>query len=414
MAGEKMIVDNEMYLGSGQTRQAMRDRWWKAVLAGIDGCAWFSWSKRGWAWWKGPDNIRREADLFPYSGLIPFARRAGAIRGVLDFATEIERVRDLILEKPWGPPPRVALLYSWANARWPAWEPKARDRTGHAHAAMRYLHWNLTMAPTHLPLPDAELLVVAGTDHIEPEALERLRRFAQDGGTLVVADSLLDRDPYGKPLDPTPLLGVGLKGRQRVEPGAFRLVGLPEVPLLPGTVDRAAARIDVELRPGAEAIARDAAGRPVVVRRRLGKGSVVFVAADLRGYALAKVLAAVRGTPGTLAITDARTGQLAPNVLVSRRSYADRHALVLLNTDPFPKLIRIRLVGLDGPWQACDPLEGRSFPDAADVTCCLAGSGRGLVLITRKPWTRTKLAPAPAAAMKAQFDKELASWEQSR
>jgi len=434
MAGEKMIVDNEMYLGPGQTRLDMRNRWWRAVIAGIDGAAWFSWSKRGWAWWRGRENILREADLFPFSGLIPFARRAAAIRGVLEFAEEIELVREFVLPKPWGPEPRIGMLYSWANARWRLWEPKLRDRTGNYHAAMRYLHWNFNMVPSHTATPERlakyELLIAGGMDHIEPELLENLTEFVARGGKLIVADGLMGRDLYGQKLDPTPLLGVRAKGRRRVSPDSFKVVGLPKLDRLPGEVSRAAALIDIDPVPPTETLWRDTEGRPVVTRRPLGKGEVYFVAADLRGYPLARLLAILRqrvGLPRSLLITDGRTGQLAPNVLVSRRSQPTHHALLLLNADPFPKLVRIRVIDLAGDWEVSDPLEGRVFQGQPGVLrwraqaigkqgilYCIRGNGRGLVLLTRKPWHRTTLMPTNPGMTIALYENELASWRKKR
>ena len=434
MAGRKMIVDNELYLGPGQTRAAMRDRLWKAVFAGLDGAAWFSWSKRGWAWWRGRENILREADKFPYSNLIPFARRADAIRGVLDFANEMELVREFVLPKPWGPPAKVGMVYSWANARWASWEPSRRGRQGNVHAAMHCLHWSFDVVPSHLAAPDRlaryEMLVAGGIDHVEPELLARLTAFVRNGGRLVVADSTMGADLYGKPLDPAPLLGVKVKGKTRVRAGGFEVVGLPELACLPGPVSRAAARLDVELVAPAEPLWRDAQGRPVVTRHRLDKGEVYFIAADLRGYPLAKLLALIRrraASPPTLTLADAGTGELAPNVLVSRRSYASHHALLLLNADDFPKLLTVRLGGEDGAWHASDPLEGHAFRgpggklawQAAElagtgVTTCIAGGGRGLVLLTREPWSKTELAPVDPAATKARFESEMAAWKAAR
>ena len=244
MAGAKMIVDNEMYLGDGQTRSSMRNRWWKSVIVGLDGAAWFSWSKRGWAWWGGRDKVLREAELFPYSNLIPFARRADAIHGVLDFAREMELVREYVLPKPWGPKARVGLVYSWANARWRSWEPQRPDFTGNYHAAMTYLHWCFDTLPEHLAsdsrLSDYDLLVAGGIDHVEPELVKRLTTFVLRGGTLVVGGGMLDRDVYDKPLDSSQLLGIKPTGPEDRSATELASTSLPDVPTLPGKIVRAA------------------------------------------------------------------------------------------------------------------------------------------------------------------------------
>lgn len=419
MSGGKMIVDNETYLGAGQTRRHLRNRLWRNVLVGMDGCAWFSWSKRGWAWWQGRERLVGEADLFGFSSLIPFARRADAIRGALDFAREMDLVGEYVLPKPWQARPKIALIHSWANARWRTWQPEEPDKTGHYHAAMRYLHWSFDVLPSHLAggerLGRYELIVAGGIDHVEGQLLGDLAAYVRAGGWLVVAGAAMGRDLYGKDLsgEADRLLGARVGRRVRCEAGSFRLVGLPEVKALPGEVTRAASVLEVAPAGATEVLYSDSQRRPIVLARRLGKGEVVFVAADLRGYPLGKLLAVLRRRAGlaapTLAIADAKTGQLAGNVLVSRRSYRAHHALLLLNADGFPKRLRLRLRGLEGDWHVSAPLAGRAVPSPggrpawqadeiakAGIPHTLAADDFALLLLTRQPWPKTTLAP-PAA-----------------
>ena len=434
MSGSKMIVDNEMYLGPGQTRDALRNRWWKAVIVGLDGATWFSWSKRGWAWWRGLDNIVREGERFPYSGLIPPARRADAIRGTLEFAREIELVRDYVLPKPWGPRPKVAMLYSWASARWRTWERQLRDKSGDYHAAMRHLHWHFDTLPSHMALSDAlsryDLVVAGGIDHIEPQLLSRLTRFVKKGGTLIVGDGAMDRDPYGNKLDSTPLLGVNVVRQVRSPAGTLKSAGLPDFDLLPGAVVASAGFAEVRPLRSAKALVTDSSGRPMVTEHRLGDGSVYFIAPDLNGYRLAKMLASIRKRTGpqvkTL-ITDAHTAQLAPNVLLSRRSYDSHHALLMLNGDPFPKLVNARMLDVTGDWHVCDPLRGHEirrgsgaskWPAASlageGITYCIDGGSPGLILLTRERWNRSRLAATDSRATEERYRAARSSWQKSR
>jgi hypothetical protein len=385
------------------------------VLTGLDGAAWFSWSKRGWAWREGKERVLSEADQFPYSNLIPFARRADAIRGVLEFAGEMESVREFVLPKPWGPEPGVALLYSWDNARRRNWEPGTRDRTGKYHAAMRYLHWNMEALPSHMATAERlaryDFVVAGGIDHVEPELIEALQAYAAGGGTLLVGDGLMDRDVYGRPLSSSALLGVRPTAVPPTHPDPFRVVGLPDDDLLPGDIVHTAGVRGVALAPGAQVVLADSGGQPVLTRSSNGGGDVYFLAADLRGYPLAKILNFVRAASGSspsLSIRDAGTGQLAPNVLVSRRSYAAHHALLMQNADPFSKTILIRLRALSGRWYVAAPLEGRAFDgpggrrdwSGADIANVgvrteIDASGFALLLISRDPWTKSQLRRVP-------------------
>ena len=434
-----MIVDNEMYLGPRQTRDELRNRWWKAVIAGLDGSAWFSWSKRGWAWWKGKENIRREADLFPYSALIHYARRADAIRGTLEFAKEMEPVREYVLPKPWGPPAKAGLIYSWANARWRNWDRQLANKAGDYHAAMRYLHWNLDVVPSHMAdkqtLRRYRLLVAGGIDHVEPELVDALRDYTARGGALIVGEGLMDRDLYDSPVAAESLLGVRKVGDitdalGRLETNS-RFAELPEFPAIPGEITSRAGGVKVEPTVGAcKVLWVDARGRPVVTCNAFGDGKVYYVAADLVGYRLAKLLGWIRTFEGIgpeLTVRDASTGALAPNVLVSRRSYEKHHALLLMNMDEFPKHLRIRVRDLSGQWHVSDPLEGRVFRNDAGkaawtageiakegIPYCITGENRGLLLLTREPWSKTALSPTTAADVAATFQTELARWKEGR
>ncbi|NOZ21379.1 MAG: hypothetical protein GXP25_09860 [Planctomycetes bacterium] len=439
MAGKKMIVDNEMYLGPKQTRTDLRNRWWKAVIVGLDGAAWFAWSKRGWAWWKGKENIRREADLFPFSALIPYARRADAIRGTLEFAKEMERVREYVLPKPWGPPAKVGLIYSWANARWRHWDRQLVNKSGDYHAAMTYLHWNFDAVPAHMAdkqtLRRYRLLVAGGIDHVEPELVQTLRDYVAEGGALIVGEGLMDRDLYGKPVATERLLGVKRVGLITDALGTLetnpRFLELPEFRAIPGDIISRAGGVEVEPAVGnCKALWVDARGRPAVTCNAFGDGKVYTIAADLIGYKLAKLLGWIRtfeGTGPALTLRDAATGELAPNVLVSRRSYEKHHALLLMNMDEFPKHIRIRLHDLSGDWHVSDPLEGHIFlngkgnakwtsKDIAGegIPYCITGENRGLLLLTREPWSKTKLTSVTAADVATTFKTELALWKQGR
>lgn len=390
LAGGKMIFDNETYL-RGQTAVEVRNRLWQHVLAGLDGLTVFSWSRRGWAWWKTRKQVQTEADKFPYCALNPLARRTAALRGVLDFSLEVQPLADRILRKPWGPKPRIAVLYSWVQARWVHIQPDRPDKTPAYYAALKYTHWNLAVVPSNQAAAGAldghDVVVVAGVRHIEPDVVEALAAFVRGGGVLIVGEEPFDRDLYDRVVATDSLLGAKLGPSQAREGAALVLSSPSAQEALPGTVSlRAGARALTAL-PGTEVFAADDAGAPIVTRRGLGKGLVYVQAADLIGYPLAKVLWAVladaaaakgrRGVPPEWRLADIgredRPG-LEPNVLLSRRSHADYHALLLMNRDECDKRVVLKLDGLQGDWTVKEclsntPLSGpkRGTWSAADL-----------------------------------------------
>ena len=125
---------------------------------------------------------------------------------------------------------------------------------------------------------------------------------------------------------------------------------------------------------GVDVILADDSGAPLATRKRFGKGLVYFQAADVIGYPLAKLLwmifadaSAARGErkmPDEWRLAEIRNadgGQLAANILLSRRSYDDHHVLLLMNRDGYEKRLVVRLSGLRGAWRVTDGLTRKTM-----------------------------------------------------
>lgn len=371
LAGNKMVFDNETYLGDAQTARAVRNRLWSHVIAGLDGLTIFSMTKWGYDWWDGRPNLRAKVD-HTYSNLNPLHRRTEALRGIHDFAAEVQTLADKILAKPWGPSARIGLLYSWPQARRWWIEPNRVDKTPYYHAALRYTHWNAALVPSDRALaPDGltgyDVLITGGIRVVEPQMPARLEAFVRQGGVLVMGEEPMAEDLYGRPLDTAQRLGVRWGAWLGAKDTELAVPDTPVARAIDGTIRRIPNLREIEVT-GGSALISTADGAPAVVRRKLGRGFVYAVAADLACYPLAKVLSAVledaaraRGgaqTPDAWRTVEARTpeGSLSPNVLVSRRSYADHHAILLLNQDAYRKTVRLKVPGLTGTWCATEGL----------------------------------------------------------
>ncbi|MCC7491981.1 MAG: beta-galactosidase [Fimbriimonadaceae bacterium] len=348
LAGPKMIFDNETYL-TGSTAAAVCERLWLQVFAGLDGLTVFSWSKRGWAWWQGQAAVLTEADKYPYSELNPYARPTSALRGIHDFAAQVQPLADRLLPKPWGPTPRLGLLYSWAQARRQSWDAGLQDRSAPYHQALTYGHWNFALAPSDRPLDGFDVLLSPGLRHLEPARREHLRARVAAGATLLLAIEPADRDLYDRPLPGDDLAGATFGA---AEPAAGRaLATSPALPL---------AGLLRPLQPsaGSQVVLADDQGRPLVTRRALGRGQVYAIGADLAGYRLERLLRAVLthaaggalpATWQTVELRDA-AGATLPNILVSRRARPQREALLLLNRDDYSKEAVLRLPDRPATW----------------------------------------------------------------
>lgn len=390
LAGDKMIMDNECYL-DGQTRTNTFNKLWRHVAVGMDGLSAFSWAKRGWVWKESLDAVLTDAEKYPYSALIPAARRTDALRGIHDFSASLQPIAADILPKPWGPEPKIALIYSWDDARRRNLEPERIDKRSAYYSALKYSHWNLKVLPTSELLSPAglagfDVAVLAGSVNIETNLPAVLRSFVDGGGILVVGEDSFDRDIHGKPLDTRGLAGSWMGSPLASNAGSVSI--LPELApaLLPGTINSPRpARSMVLADTNTLALATDSQGRPVMSRRKLGSGLVYYQGADVIGYPLAKLLwsalsdAAMQKGWGSIPdawraadITDAGTGQLAGNVLLSRRSYPEegRHVLILFNRDRYAKTVRIQMSVEAGTWQVECPVG----PGAQQLPASIGGT----------------------------------------
>lgn len=352
VAGDKMIVDNETSL-RGQRRIDTRNRLWEHVVCGLDGLTIFSWSKRGWVWWEDRGPVQTDADKFPYSSLIPIARRTDALRGILDFSVEVQTLAPRILPKPWGPAPKIGLLYSWDNARRRETEKNTRDRCSDYYAALRYSHWNMAMLPADRLIDEGapegmDVIVAVGLTHVERELPDALREFVSRGGILILGECDLGRDIHDMPI------------------------------------------------PSAGALAPETKG---AARKSVGRGSVYYQNAGVFGYSLAKTLRTVLEHAGggnapdewrSVGIRD-RNGRLAPNVLVSRRSYDGHHAILLHNRDQYERVVRVAVPGLKGQWRVTSALDDSRPRDISGdalgtegVEVTLAPAGPAVLLIDRR------------------------------
>lgn len=391
LAGPRMIFDNETY-PRGQTARALRNSLWQHAIAGVDGLTVFSWSRRGWVWWRTRKEVQTEADKYPYCLLNPLARRTEALRGICDFAGEMQRLAPRLLPKPWGPEPAIGLLVSWPQARRRTYDANTPDKTEAYYAALKYSHWNLAALPSDRFLAgqypgSVDILVAGGVGIGERELPDRLRAFAEAGGTVILGEAVPDHDLYGLEI-----------------PGgsAWTGVSLPEAPAAaatsaPGTVPPGSSVRRVEPLPDTAVLHRDPAGRPILTRHALGRGAVYFQAADVVGYPLGQLLglalsdlagrhpARPAASPLCLAeITDMRTGKRATNVLLSRRSHPSHHALLLLNPDGFAKTLRLTVPDLQGSWRVTEALSGTllapTWTGQSSVTLTLAAESPAVVL----------------------------------
>lgn len=375
MAGTKMVYDNETYLPSSKRRDA-RNRMWLNVITGLDGCSVFSWSKRGWVWGQGIGAVNTDAEKYPYSLLIPLAKRIEALRGLTDFAAEIHPIAGQVLPKPWGPKPRIAFIHCWDYQRWRVVNPQGWDKSQDYYAALRYAHWNMSMVGSdRIPegLQGHDIAVLGAVSRAEPGLLTALEQFVRSGGILILGETVPDKDIYGHDLDAGVLTGhTGSADRHPAAELIFNNKNTFTKGFIHGPVTLTRGVPGITVGAGTAVIAA-AGDRPVVTRHTIGKGAVYYSAADVFDYQLSAVLSGIiehaasangldMNTLRSLEVRSADDGTLVPNILTSRRSHPRHEAVMLMNRDPYDKKFRVSLPGVEGDstWALRDAITGKA------------------------------------------------------
>ncbi|MFH1742173.1 MAG: beta-galactosidase [bacterium] len=382
MAGNRMVFDNEMYL-TGQTCRSTRNDWWTRVLLGYDGATLFSWSKRGWAWWEGKETLEAEALKHPYASLLPLARRTEALRGILDFALEMEKVRDCVLPKPWGPRTPIGFLWIWGNARRLACDGRLPEKTMAYYAALKCTHWPFEMIPSNTAtienLSKYEIIILAGTKYLEPEIAQNLEMYVRNGGLLLLGEETASQTPYGQSNGFTEIIGIHAGDYESTQSRVSRPQSLRNS-FVPDELDRIERIRRLRLSEDVRPIIEDSLLQPIVIEKCLDDGRVWYQTADLRGYRLATLLSwllETAGIAGEISIYDTDTGKCATNILVSLRDYGARRAILLRNQDRYPKNLSVRVPPRSGEWMVRDPLNeiqidpppGQTVWSNADLEC---------------------------------------------
>ncbi|MBN8216416.1 MAG: beta-galactosidase [Spirochaetes bacterium] len=391
--GKKPIHDGEFYGGGAKDRKTLVNSLWLELARGMDASYLFVWDKRAWDW-KTEEEGRKAAEKFPYLWLNPYAKPVDAMGGFLDFKKEMKRVEALLMPKPRGVDHPVALLVSYPTERTVGVATAEHNAVLPYAAALSFSHHGFDVVMEE-QFPEGRLdryrvLVAAGVKNLYPASPGALMKFLTRGGVLIVGLDLPVLDEYENP-QPWPAMEGLRLGSKAPATGNELALTIPRWEKLPGAL-RAAGYLEVEAAKDWET-AGSLGGKPALLRKAVGKGSVWYLGAKLPEYALASVLGSIlqrEKVERAFDLSDAATGELEPNVEVEWADRGDQKAFFLFNWDLYSKLARLRPARMEGFTAAYDPVDGQRYEL----------SEKGLAL-TLPPQTRKLVvfskAPAPAS-----------------
>jgi hypothetical protein len=339
----KPIIDGETYLG--RTRTSHRAKLVREWARGLNASYYFKWERRMGEVdpTNGMASLVRLGEKFPWMGLNPAFVSPGDLSGILDAKRDIFAMQDVFAPRQRGLPAaeRVAVFVSLANER-------LGLASGHLCRSFSRAV-SEAMADAHLPL-DAVLeeqltegrhdryrfMVAAGIEAVGNRTPERLMKWVEKGGTLVLTQEMMDGDEWGRKREN----GWGLSLGKKIKPHPGRVVfdgmAYDVVPYR---------RIDADERWAVAA--RLADGSPAILKRVVGKGRLYYVGVrfiDPAGEGeLMRALAAKSGIAPWCSVEDPETGKSIEEIETFAARRADGTVgFTVENRTLLPRVVRFR------------------------------------------------------------------------
>lgn len=374
-ADGKPVLNTEAY--SENTFEGFRRMIWHEMAAGKETVIAWAWFGLNW----GPD-VKKP---FSFALMNPNACPPEALEAFEATRKEIEAVGDIFLPRKNAQKAEVAALFSYPTLRF--------------NHMLQEPEMIASSAPMQIQVPVDTILeeqlaenrqnrykviLASGIHNVYPETNARLRKWIEDGGTLIVNQGLLNQDEYGRPLKDALIpfretRGSGKLGR--MEPSGIRSLATSR---LAGTFDgwQVADRLH---------------GMPAHLFRKIGKGELHVIAGTLTDFGYISLIRPVlekSGVQPTAKITDAKTGDSVPGIEVRRFRSGTLTGWYFCNMNAAPNLISAVLPGTEGS-AIVDPFGKESYiTQNGKLLLSLPAKGERFVLIS-----------GPAEALEARFGK---------
>ena len=300
-----------------------------------------------------------------------------AYDGVREMMTEAKPLLDFFAARKNWPKAEAAVLFSYPtvildHAAGTSWT----DALDAAPFALTFQHYPFDVVFEEElaggALKDYKVLFAFGVNAVYPETTSALKKFVENGGTLVVFGPTLMHNCFGKKLDAPLCSGVELKHSRRVKREKLKSY---DIFLTPDTYYKA----DKNWMTLA-----DIDGKSVFIRRDLGKGKIYALTGTISPYALAWMLREPLAGLTKLAKVTTPDGKYeVPNIEVIRKNSGDLIGWYLSNTNTAPVAICFSAPELYGN-TVINPLEKESYPVKNDCVIIQLPPGKRFVMVSGK------------------------------
>ncbi|MBL8993469.1 MAG: beta-galactosidase, partial [Spirochaetia bacterium] len=363
----KPIHDGEFY-GPNDSKDLV-NAWWLEIARGYSASYLFKWDKRAWDW-KDEKEGRKKAEQYDYLWRNPYAKSTSTFPGILTFKKEFKTVEDLIVPKARNVKTEIAVLLSFPTERASDINLTQHNEILSYAGALEFSHFPYDVIPEEEihggKLSRYKVLILAGVRNLYPETVPFLEKFISEGGLIVMAFDLPAFDEYDHPLPWSGVSGLELGGKLKSDSATLSMK-IPQWAFLPGQIKALPFK---ELRATGEwdtlaSVGGGTAGKaaPVVVSKKIGKGSAVFIDGKFSDYALTAMLGSLLNKEGIsrpLEASDAASGELPPNVEIHAADHGAEKMVFLFNWDLYSKLVYLKTPGLPAA-SASDPLSHERY-----------------------------------------------------
>lgn len=351
IADGKPIFDGETYMG--KTRRSFRNKIWTQYSRGFNASYIFKWSRRpDDPRWKKKDGGKLLAEVFPYMMLNPYAVPPEALLGLMDAKKEIMAVSELFTPRDRGIKREIAVLYSYPTKRLARAAGHPNHNLLHTYStALEYSQFPMDIIIEEQLAEGRQnrykVIVAAGVDAVLPETAAHLERFVRNGGILILGQEALQLNEYGFPGENKTFPGIRIGMEQSGERSQLTFGGQNFT-----AAPYKSAEVPADWRPIAKLD-----GKPVLFRKSLGKGKLIFLNAKLPVEELGGLVTALLKEDNIVPscrITDALTGQKVFHLEVTKAQRNGLTGYVLFNRAMGPRLVRFTP---NEDIDFCDPYE---------------------------------------------------------
>lgn len=361
LADGKPLHGDEFYLGRGSYGL------YQGMMRGLSNVSVFEWGKRAWQW-RTPQQGRQVAERLSWQILNPYALPAERFLDIMKAKREIASVEEIFVPRNRNVERPVAVLVSYPTERFSGVTGNLSSSYMNSVAgALTFSHfpWDAILEE-QLEQKRADryrVILAPGVkntyDSTNPILLDWVRR----GGSFIALLDTLSDNEYGH-RNKTQIFDFKTG---KPDSSAIRWEG-PRLPEIPGTL-RGYNHCSVSGAENWEKIGN------VMYRKKLGKGYIYFIGANLQDYSLASVLGGIFAELGIRPECEVRTEgstELASNIEAVTARRNGMTGIMLLNHDRYPKLLRVAHRDWKAGTRVVSPFDGKALELRKDGSVVLA------------------------------------------